>query len=173
MIAIDNRGHGRSDKPHQADKYGMEMVEDVVRLLDHLGIKKAHIVGYSMGGFIADKLLATHPDRVLTVTLGGAGSIRPEDDRVILDEIARSLDRGEGILPLFKALTPKGEAPETAEAKLKNEEQIKAKNAVIMMFNDPQALSACVRGMGQFSVRRDELLKNRAPCWRSSATRIR
>ena len=38
VIAIDNRGHGRSEKPHDAKKYGKEMVEDAVRLLDHLVI---------------------------------------------------------------------------------------------------------------------------------------
>jgi pimeloyl-ACP methyl ester carboxylesterase len=39
VIALDNRGHGKSDKPHDAKKYGAEMVEDAVRLLDHLKIK--------------------------------------------------------------------------------------------------------------------------------------
>src|SRR5437868_8532253 len=36
VIAYDNRGHGKSGKPHDPKKYGMEMVEDAVRLLDHL-----------------------------------------------------------------------------------------------------------------------------------------
>src|SRR5438874_13518496 len=39
VIAYDNRGHGKSGKPHDAKKYGMEMVEDAVRLLDHLKIR--------------------------------------------------------------------------------------------------------------------------------------
>src|SRR6266446_970237 len=63
VIAFDNRGHGKSGKPHDAEKYGMEMVEDAVRLLDHLKIKKAHVVGYSMGGMIALKLAVVHSDR--------------------------------------------------------------------------------------------------------------
>src|SRR5436190_523756 len=45
VIAMDCRGHGKSDKPHEATAYGIEMVEDVSRLLDHLKITKAHIVG--------------------------------------------------------------------------------------------------------------------------------
>jgi pimeloyl-ACP methyl ester carboxylesterase len=49
VIALDCRGHGKSDKPHDPARYGAEHAEDVVRLLDHLGIKKAHVVGYSMG----------------------------------------------------------------------------------------------------------------------------
>src|SRR6516225_11708196 len=56
VIALDNRGHGRSDKPHDAKKYGMEMVNDAIRLMDHLKIKKAHVVGYSMGAMITSKL---------------------------------------------------------------------------------------------------------------------
>ena len=53
VVTIDNRGHGKSDKPHDPEKYGLEMVRDAIRLLDHLEIKKAHVVGYSMGGLIA------------------------------------------------------------------------------------------------------------------------
>jgi pimeloyl-ACP methyl ester carboxylesterase len=48
-------------------------VNDVRRLLDHLKIEKAHIVGYSMGGIIAGNLIAKHPERVLSGTLGGMG----------------------------------------------------------------------------------------------------
>lgn len=73
LIALDVRGHGRSDKPTKDEAYGPELVEDVVRLLDHLKIKKAHIVGYSMGGIIAANFLARHPDRSLSGTLGGMG----------------------------------------------------------------------------------------------------
>jgi pimeloyl-ACP methyl ester carboxylesterase len=73
VIALDVRGHGLSDKPTKEDAYGPELVEDVVRLLDHLKIKKAHIVGYSMGGIIAGNFIAKHPDRVLSGTLGGMG----------------------------------------------------------------------------------------------------
>src|SRR3954468_5584446 len=42
LIALDCRGHGKSDKPHDADKYGAAMADDVVRLLDHLKLEKAH-----------------------------------------------------------------------------------------------------------------------------------
>ena len=76
VIALDLRGHGKSGKPTEVKQYGTEMVEDAVRLLDHLKIKKAHVVGYSMGALITGKLLATHPDRLLSATLGGAGHPR-------------------------------------------------------------------------------------------------
>jgi pimeloyl-ACP methyl ester carboxylesterase len=76
VIALDVRGHGLSDKPTKEEAYGPELVEDVVRLLDHLKIKKAHVVGYSMGGIIAGNFIAKHPDRVLSGTLGGMGWLK-------------------------------------------------------------------------------------------------
>jgi pimeloyl-ACP methyl ester carboxylesterase len=76
VISIDVRGHGLSDKPKSEDAYGPEAVEDVARLLDHLKIEKAHIVGYSMGGIIAAKFLVKHPNRALSGTLAGAGWLR-------------------------------------------------------------------------------------------------
>jgi pimeloyl-ACP methyl ester carboxylesterase len=76
VIALDVRGHGLSDKPTKDDAYGPQLVEDIVRLLDHLEIKKAHLVGYSMGGIIAGNFIAKHPDRVLSGTLGGMGWLK-------------------------------------------------------------------------------------------------
>ena len=73
VIALDLPGHGTSDKPEKPEAYGVQMVEDVVLLMDHLHIKKAHIVGYSLGGMITAKLMTLHPDRVLSGTLGGMG----------------------------------------------------------------------------------------------------
>lgn len=76
VICIDMPAHGGSDKPTSADKYGPELVEHVIRLMNHLKIKKAHVVGYSMGGIITAKLLVKHPDRVLSGTLAGMGWLR-------------------------------------------------------------------------------------------------
>jgi pimeloyl-ACP methyl ester carboxylesterase len=73
VIALDCRGHGDSGKPTNEGDYGVKMVEDVVRLMDHLHLASANIVGYSMGGMIALKLAATHPDRVHSAILGGMG----------------------------------------------------------------------------------------------------
>lgn len=76
VIGFDVRGHGRSGKPQDEASYGLQMMEDVTRLMDHLKIEKAHVVGYSMGGMIALKFIAKHPDRVLSGTLGGMGWLR-------------------------------------------------------------------------------------------------
>jgi len=70
VVAIDNRNHGRSDKPQLN---GPGKAEDTIELMDHLHIQKAHIHGYSMGGMITGTLLATHPDRFITASFGGSG----------------------------------------------------------------------------------------------------
>ena len=76
VIALDMPGHGESDKPENPDAYGLQMVEDVVQLLDHLKVKKAHIVGYSMGGMVAVKFMSKHQERVLSGIVGGMGWLR-------------------------------------------------------------------------------------------------
>jgi pimeloyl-ACP methyl ester carboxylesterase len=78
VIALDNRGHGQSDKPQAEGAYGTNMVEDVVRLMDHLGIARAPVVGYSLGGMIVMKLATMHPQRVSSVVLGGMGWLKTD-----------------------------------------------------------------------------------------------
>ena len=78
VIAIDLPGYGESDKPDDPAAYGEQWIDDVILLLDHLNIRKAHIVGYSMGGTVALKLIAEHPERVISGTLGGAGWLRED-----------------------------------------------------------------------------------------------
>jgi pimeloyl-ACP methyl ester carboxylesterase len=73
VIAIDARGHGRSDKPHDPAKYGPRMATDIIEVMDQLKIARAHIHGYSMGGAILTQILARHPDRVITAIYGGSG----------------------------------------------------------------------------------------------------
>jgi len=73
VITLDNRGHGKSDKPTEAADYGVKMVDDVLRLLDHLKIEKAHFVGYSMGGMMTMKLAAVAPQRMVAAVVGGMG----------------------------------------------------------------------------------------------------
>src|SRR5208282_1103326 len=73
VIALDCRGHGKSGKPHDAAACGSAMEDDVIRLMDHLGVGRALLRGYSMGGRISMGLLARYPDRFRAVVLGGIG----------------------------------------------------------------------------------------------------
>jgi len=69
VITFDNRGVGKSDKPSGAYSSKM-MADDTVGLMDHLGIKKAHILGISMGGMIAQQITLNYPDRLNKLILG-------------------------------------------------------------------------------------------------------
>ena len=140
VITIDNRGHGQSDKPHDAAAYGSKMVDDVIRLMDHLKIKKAHVVGYSMGGFLTEALLTEHSNRLITATLGGAGWNDPSDhaQEQLLTQLADSLEQGKGIGPLIVALNPIGAPSPTPQA-------IEMTNKMFLASNDPLALAAVAR----------------------------
>jgi len=78
VIAMDLRGHGLSDRPHDAGAYGLKTVEDITRLMEHLNIEKAHLAGYSLGGFLALKYATLHPDRVLSLAICASGWKDPE-----------------------------------------------------------------------------------------------
>lgn len=155
VIAPDARGHGNSDKPHDPDAYGLEMVEDLVRLLDHLEIPRAHVVGYSMGGFLALKLIEQAPERILSAVVGGAGWSRG-DDWELMSTLADSLERGDGIAPLFASMGPAGQPPPSPE-------QVQMMNQMVMSQNDPLALAATARSMRELTVTEEALRANRVP----------
>jgi len=73
VIATDARGHGASDKPHDPDRYaGETMVRDAQAVLDHLGVERVDVVGYSMGAMVAARLVPDEP-RTRSLVLGGVG----------------------------------------------------------------------------------------------------
>ena len=73
LIGVDVRGFGRSAHPSRPEDYGIQVAEDVIRLLDHLGVPDAHLIGYSMGGIIGLKVASMYPNRVRSVMLVGQG----------------------------------------------------------------------------------------------------
>ena len=74
VVAPDNRGHGRSQKSYDpADYTPALMAGDAAALLEHLGIPRAHVFGYSMGARVAAFLAMIHPEKVATLILGGLG----------------------------------------------------------------------------------------------------
>lgn len=74
VIAMDNRGHGQSGKPHDPAFYEAPMMaEDARRLLEHLNITRADVMGYSMGARITAFLSLNHPARARSAVFGGLG----------------------------------------------------------------------------------------------------
>ena len=89
VIAPDVRGHGLSDKPHAPDAYGYaSMGADVTRLMDHLGISRAILMGYSMGASIAIDLMLSHLERFRAIVLGGIAYDDGLEDKADRDAIA-------------------------------------------------------------------------------------
>jgi pimeloyl-ACP methyl ester carboxylesterase len=158
VLAIDHRGHGKSGKPHDPKRYGAEMAEDVVRLLDHARVKKAHVVGYSMGAMVAGKLLVSHPERLLSVTFGGGGPVLspPKTFEETLDATVESLEKGKGIGPLIVSLTPEGEEKPSPE-------QAAAFSEAFIGKKDQKSLAAVLRGRKGWEVTEAELKANTVP----------
>lgn len=131
VVALDNRGHGASGKPYDPDAYRpATMAGDARRLLDHLDITRADVVGYSMGARIAAFLALCFPERVRRAVLSGIG---------------------EGLLK------PRGPAPEAIAAALRaasadavSDERVRAFRIFAdQTGSDREALAACILGCRQ------------------------
>ena len=160
LIALDCRGHGKSDKPHDPEKYGPEMAADVVRLLDHLKIGKAHLIGYSSGAFIAGKVAATHPERVLSVVYAGQAPVITEamkpSDFSEVDVFAKAVDEGKGLgAYIIEAMPDDGPKPvkEFADAIANS----------LYGDKDVKAFAAAGRGFKKLDVTIEQLAKCKAP----------
>ncbi len=122
VIAMDVRGHGRSSKPHDPKSYGTELSGDVVRLLRHLGVTKAHVVGYSMGALVALDFAVLHQGHTLSVVLGGAGWNPPET----LDEFRQQAEAFEkGRVPVREGGDAKALAAMLRGLRVLSEEEVR------------------------------------------------
>ena len=151
VISLDLRGHGLSGKPHDPNRYGLEMLRDVLRLMDHLQLERAHVVGYSLGGVIALRLATLYPERLLSLSLLGAGWEAPENSAFMkaVPKLVASLQAGKGITPLSGQLGEGRAKPgwlHTWSVKL-----------LTRYFNDQQALAAVILGIGELTFPESEL----------------
>ena len=138
VIALDCRGRGKSDKPHDPAAYGAHMGDDVVKLLDHLRLPRAHVVGYSMGARITSWLVVNHSDRLITATLGASTYyIDTPDERLSAEVAARE---AEAESPAQRAARMKQESPSMTDAEVA--EHISSRASMY----DPRAIAASQRG---------------------------
>jgi pimeloyl-ACP methyl ester carboxylesterase len=140
-IALDLRGFGRSSKFSDPAKFGQAMVDDVVRLMDHLKITRAHLVGHSLGALISANVVSRYPARVSSASLiAGPFWVEPQ----ISEESKRwttDLDTGVGLTNFVQWLFP-AFSPQMATAT----------NAGMMKSNDLGSLTASMRAIPKLAV---------------------
>jgi pimeloyl-ACP methyl ester carboxylesterase len=134
VIALDNRGHGQSTKLYDpADYHTTKMAADVRALMDHLGLPRADVMGYSMGARIVAFLALEHPDRVRSTVLGGLG-VHLIDGVGLPESIAEALEA-----PSLDAVSdPQGRMFRAFADQTRS---------------DRRALAACIRGSRQVLTR--------------------
>jgi pimeloyl-ACP methyl ester carboxylesterase len=143
VIALDNRGHGQSGKLYDPALYhSSTMANDVRALLDHLGLARADVMGYSMGARITAYLAVEHPARVRSAVLGGLG-VRLVEGVGLPASIAEAMEA-----PALADVTdPTGRAFRSFAEQTKS---------------DLKALAACIRGSRQ-TLTREQVASISAP----------
>jgi pimeloyl-ACP methyl ester carboxylesterase len=130
VIALDDRGHGQSSKLYDpADYHTQLMADDVRALMDHLGIARADVMGYSMGARITAFLALAHPSRLRCAILGGLGSH-------LIDKVGLPTSIADAL-----------EAPSLADVHDPNGQMFR--RFAETTKSDLKALAACIRGSRQ------------------------
>ena len=158
VIAMDLRGHGKSDKPHDPKAYGETMAGDVVRLLDHLKIPRAHVLGYSLGAMIAGRLATMHPARLMSVAY--VASLPLLEGATYMETFAQeSVKELESDLP-FKSLVVRLQPP---GAKPPSDDEIRKAVEPLAAANDVRAFAALWRGYKTLIISNRQLTAVRLP----------
>lgn len=153
LILFDARGHGRSDKPHETSAYTPKlMVDDVVAVLDNLGISKSHYFGYSMGAGVGFRAAIRSASRFHSFIYGGQSPYRRE-----ATHMAAAVER-------YKLIST------DPEAYLQQEEQalghpLKPEMRDALLANDGDALVILLRAFFDWPpLTNDELSRISVPC---------
>ena len=142
-FALDCRGHGESAKPHEPDKYDRQaMARDVFALMDHAGVERAHLLGFSMGAHIALTAAMTDGGRIDHLVVAGVGGRIFEPSR-----------DPEGMAKAMEAASP----DEIADPMMKS-----CRHFADEQMADRLAVAACSRGRRE-PMTRDALLAIRRP----------
>ena len=113
LVGVDLRGRGGSGKPESG--YGLDAhAADVVRVLDHLGLRDAVLAGHSMGGFVALRTALTYPDRVRALVLldGGWPRVEVQPEEMTAEQEREAEAIREGLARAFRRLEMTFESPE-------------------------------------------------------------
>lgn len=158
VIAFDHRGHGRSEMLYERSDYGPEMGRDIIRLMDHLGLRKSHVVAYSLGGHIALQALTFAPERFATLTVGGAAGrwlAFPPEELAAFEEEADELETGAITKHILRLWTPGVPKPDPEEVKRISAERLRGKDA--------KALGAVKRSMPDHAVAAEAIAGSGVP----------
>lgn len=153
VIALDLRGFGQSTRFTEPRYFGAEMAADVVRLLDHLRLPRAHMVGHSLGAAVVANVTARYPDRVASASLiagpfrEDTASFARDDDGYVAD-----IERGLGMRRFLQWLFPG--MPDSVATAL---------SAETMARNERATVAAVMRSVGALMVPRDRSGALRAP----------
>jgi pimeloyl-ACP methyl ester carboxylesterase len=104
-VTLDQRGHGGSTNPGTPEAYSLEqLVLDLTRFLDAVGIESCDLLGHSMGGMVCLRLLLAHPERIASLVLmdTAAGPIASGVRKIF--EIGGKIAREQGMAALFAAM---------------------------------------------------------------------
>lgn len=149
VVAVDLIGHGASDRPADPTRYALqEVLRDLVELLDHLEIERAHWVGYSMGGRIALAAAVLHPERVRRVVLESASpGLATRGERAVRQESDRALARHLREVGLHDFVERWTAQPLFATLRRRNPDawQVARERR---LDNRADALAACLEGLG-------------------------
>lgn len=149
LICVDARGHGESYAPHGAESYRIDrQVDDVVAVLDSLGVHRAAVWGASMGGTIGFRLLARHPER-LTCLIAGAAHAEPVTADPAGVEREAAILRAQGTAPFLAWLERAGRLPPWLRATVEDA--------------DPYALAALTTAMAGLNGVEDDLARTPVP----------
>jgi pimeloyl-ACP methyl ester carboxylesterase len=161
VIVPDQRGHGQSSKFDDPARFGREMGADVVRLLDHLRVPRAHLVGHSMGGVIAAYVAVRHPDRVATASLVAPPSYADSASAAgVMAPVVAGLEQGGGMRAFFRHFAPG--MPDSVAGAL---------SAQALAANDLGSIIAVFRAFGGFQIGRAGAARARVPALVAVGTR--
>ena len=147
VVAFDARGHGGSGYP--AGEYSVpDLADDLVRLMDELGIERASVVGLSMGGMMAQHFAAGHPDRLDKLVLADTTS-HYEGAAVSTWQQRAATARAQGLEPLADATMERWFTPGFRQTQPDEVRRIRG----IFTANDAEGYALAAGALSRFDVR--------------------